>query len=75
MPNNPKEETEVFIEYPEIHSYQFYKKNNDLYITFYDNIFEKEYTILIEAYEFIKWIGNKEIKEIKTNTIKKIQEL
>jgi hypothetical protein len=75
MPNNPKEETEIFIEYPEIHSYQFYKKNNDLYITFYDNIMEKEYTILIQAYEFIKWIGSKEIEEIKENTIKEIQKL
>tara|TARA_R100001463_G_scaffold115865_1_gene171098 strand:- start:436 stop:663 length:228 start_codon:yes stop_codon:yes gene_type:complete len=75
MPDNPKEETEVFIEYPEIHTYQYDKKRNDLYITFYDKIMEKEYTILIEAYEFVNWVGSKEIAEIKENTIKIIEKL
>ena len=75
MPNNRKEETEVLIEYPEIHTYQFDKKRNDLYITFYDKIMEKEYTILIEGYEFVNWIGSKEIAEIKENTIKLVEKL
>jgi hypothetical protein len=75
MPNNPKEETEIFIEYPEIHSYQFDKKANDVYITFYDNIMEKEYIILIEAQKLIEWFGSKEIAEIKENTIKRVKQL
>jgi hypothetical protein len=32
MPNNPKEETEVFVEFPEIHTYMFHKKSNHIYI-------------------------------------------
>ena len=75
MPNNPKEETEVFVEFPEIHTYMFHKKSNHIYITFYDNIMEKEYTMLLDAYQFLQWIGTKQIHEIKTNTIKQIKQL
>jgi len=75
MPDNPKEETEVFIEYPEIHTYQFDKKANDVFICFYDTIMEKEYRVLIEAQKLIEWFGSKEIAEIKENTIKIIEKL
>ena len=75
MPDNPKEETEVFIEYPEIYTYHFDKKANDVFISFYDNIVEKEYRVLIEAQKFIEWFGSKEIAEIKENTIKIIEKL
>lgn len=75
MPDNPKEETQIFIEYPEVHAYQFDKKANDIYITFYDDIMEKEYTMLMEAQKFIEWFGSKEIAEIKENTIKIIEKL
>ena len=75
MPDNPKEETEVFIEYPEIHTYQYDKKANDVFISFYDDIMEKEYTMLMEAQKFIEWFGSKEIAEIKENTIKIIEKL
>ena len=75
MPDNPKEETEVFIEYPEIHTYQFDKKSNDVFISFYDTIMEKEYRVLIEAQKFIEWFGSKQIAEIKENTIKIIEKL
>ena len=70
-----KEEEETRIEFPEIHTYQFDKECNHIYLCLYDNIMDKEYTIMFDAYQFIDWIGSKEIAEIKENTIKKIQEL
>ena len=70
-----KTEYETFVEFPEIHTYMFDKKSNHIYITFYDNIMEKEYTMLLDAYQFIEWFGTKQVNEIKLNTIKKIKEL
>jgi len=49
MPDNPKEETQIFIEYPEVHSYQFDKKANDIYITFYDDIMTQDPLIRTSA--------------------------
>jgi len=68
-------EKEIFVEFPEVHSYAFDKRGNHIYITFYDTIFEKEYTLMLDAFRFIEWFGSKEIAEIKANTIKKVKEL
>ena len=73
MSDNPQEETRI--EFPEIHTYQFDKKGNHIYLCMYDRIMDKEYMILFDAYQFIDWFGTKEIEEIKENTIKKIKEL
>ena len=70
-----KEETEIFVEFPEVHSYAFDKQGNHIYITFYDTIFEKEYTLMLDAFKFIEWFGSKEIAEIKENTIKIVEKL
>ena len=70
-----KEETEIFVEFPEVHSYAFDKQGNHIYITFYDTIFEKEYTMMLDAFKFIEWFGSKEIAEIKQNTIKIVEKL
>ena len=50
MPVKPiSEETQIFIEYPEVHSYQFDKKANDIYITFYDDIIVEATTHYVQA--------------------------
>jgi hypothetical protein len=41
----------------------------------YDNIMEQEYTIMFDTYEFIQWVGNKEIQEMKENLIKTIEKI
>ena len=74
MPS-PKEETEIFVEFPEVHSYAYDKTNNSIYITFYDTIMEKEYTMWLDAFKFIEWFGTKQVKEIKHNTIKMVEKL
>jgi|TARA_R100000654_G_scaffold71560_2_gene102666 hypothetical protein len=73
MSSNPKEE--IRIEFPEVHAYQLDKKNNHLYLCLYDNIMEQEYTIMFDTYEFIQWVGSKEIQEMKENLIKTIEKI
>jgi len=70
-----KEEKEIFVEFPEVHSYAYDKENNSIYITFYDTIMEKEYTMWLDAFKFIEWFGSKQIAEIKENTIKIVEKL
>ena len=70
-----KEDKPIFVELPEVHSYQFDKTMNHIYITFYDTIMEQEYTMMLDAFKFIEWFGSKEIAEIKQNTIKIVEQL
>lgn len=70
--SDKKEEFER-IEFPEIHTLQFDKKCCHIYLDLYDKIMEKEYMLMIDMYEFINWIGEKEIKEIKKSLINEIK--
>jgi hypothetical protein len=74
MPEEKKECYDKCIEFPEINTYQFDKERCHIYLGMYDNIFETDYTIIFDAYQFIDWIGEKELKEIKKSLIKHITE-
>lgn len=73
----PKEQDEKYvrINYPILHSYQHYKEDNDVYLCFYDEGSDTEYTLIVEGYHLLQWIGSKQIAEIKKHTIKKVEKL
>lgn len=71
----PKEKKFVRIEHPILHAYQHYKKDNDVYLCFYDEDSDTEYTLIIDGYHLLQWIGSKEIAEIKQNSIKMVEQL
>ena len=62
------------IEFPKIHALQFDKESCHIYLDLYEEFSEKEYMLMIDMYEFISWIGQKEIKEIKQSLIKEIKQ-
>ena len=61
------------IEFPKIHALQFDKESCHIYLSLYEEFSEQEYMLMIDMYEFIGWIGQKEIKEIKQSLIKEIK--
>ena len=71
----PKEKKYVRIGYPILHAYQHYKKDNDVYLCFHDEDSDTEYTLIIDGYHLLQWIGSKEIAQIKQNTIKMVEKL
>jgi len=70
-----KDENFVRIDCPTLHTYQHDKKENEVYLCFYDEDSDTEYTLVIDGYQLLQWIGSKEIAQIKQNTIKMVEQL
>ena len=62
-------------EFPELIAYQFDKQCNHIYFCYYDKWAEQEFTIILDAYEFLQWFSKREIEEIKKNLIKTIEKI
>jgi hypothetical protein len=64
---------EIRIEYPQIDCYMLDKEMSCIYLEMQDEIMNKRYSIIIDAYHFLEWIDSKNIEDIKKHLIDKIE--
>lgn len=67
-----KENNSTWIEVKQIHSLSHYQEKNPFFTLCFNDWDNNEYIINFEPYDFLNWVDNKTLKEIKNSIVKEL---
>ena len=69
-----KENKTTWVEVKEIHTLSHYQKETPFFTLCFNDWDNNEYIINFEPYEFLNWVDNKTLKEIKKHIVKELND-
>jgi len=69
-----KENKTVWVEVKQLHSLSHYQEKNPFFTLCFNDWDDKEYIINFDPYDFLNWVDNKTLKEIKKRIMKQLND-